>query len=170
MPYLWISKNGGNWSQCSLDEMNRDYLEPVAGAGRMRLQRCGQGWAALFAPEIPASANGLPCALRILADRDEIVCWPFDERESHVRLIYSAERLATIRPFQRAQGATEVFCARCRLPVADGDPAVVCCPHCGAPYHSPADSPSCWTYGPQCTVCKQSTDPATELSWTPENL
>jgi hypothetical protein len=168
MPFLWISKNGGNWSEFSLDGMNRDQLELTTDIERMRLQRCGEGWVVLFSPEILASANGLPCELRLLADRDEIVCWPIAERESHFRMIYSAERLATIRPFQRAQGAGVVFCARCRQPVAEGEPAVVC-PRCGAPYHSSADWP-CWTHGPQCNCCNQSTAPATDLSWTPEDL
>jgi len=169
MPYLWISKDGGPWSEFSLDVLTGNRFEPVPGSGKdLRLQRSRDDWVTLFGPDVTAAANGLPCTLRILADRDEIACWPFGEWGSHVRLIYSAERLATIRPFQKAQGAGEVICPRCRRPIAEGESAVVC-PRCGVPHHSSNDWP-CWTYGPQCNCCGQSTDPATELSWTPENL
>jgi hypothetical protein len=169
MPHLWISKDGEPWSEFSLDALAGNRFEPLPGSERdMRLQRSGNDWVMLFGPDVAAAANGLPCTLRILSDRDEIVCWPPVEQRSHLRLVYSAERLAAVRPFHRAPDAGEVYCGRCKTPVDDGDLAVVC-PKCGVPHHSTADSP-CWTIAPKCNCCGRSTDLAAGFEWTPCNV
>lgn len=190
MPYLWAAENNGNWSETSLDSVDADRLIPAIGAdGALQLAAhgdhdptvgtawtltrtgrergpSGEGWVIVFASAATAAANGLPTGgVRVLAHGDEIV---YSTGQNSVRLIYSAERLARVGSYRPPQGGAKVYCGRCKEPIADGCDSVVC-PQCGVAYHATTQFP-CWTYGPRCNCCGQSTDLAAGLNWSPAML
>src|SRR5437870_299369 len=72
-------------------------------------------WVLLASPEVQVRVNGEAAAgIRALADRDEI-------RMEQLTVYFSTERLACIVPFSEQQ---PVPCARCKLQIQPGDPAV----------------------------------------------
>jgi hypothetical protein len=116
-------------------------------------------WALISSAGADACVNGAPltAGLRILADRDEI------RVEGEVRY-FSAESLAVVVPLPAA-GRT-LYCARCRLEIEVGSPAV-CCPTCGVWYHERPNLP-CFTYSERCAFCPQKTARDTGFAWFPE--
>jgi hypothetical protein len=172
MPHLWFENTGG-WEAQRLRSAELDLsaaslpatTETQSGAQVARLLRVGaegaQAWA-LIAPagsNIRVNGRRVTAGLRALADRDEI-------RAGERRFFFSAESIAEVVPFPGA--LRPIFCGRCRLPIATGDPAV-CCPGCGIWHHQGGpEKRLCWTYAPACSCCDFQTHLSAELKWVPE--
>jgi hypothetical protein len=126
------------------------------------LQGRDERWLLQWGPLQDVRVNGLPqtLGLRVLEHRDEI-------RIGGVAAVYfSNEKLARIEGFRG--GDRTLSCARCKTPIADGTPAVLC-PRCGVWYHQTDEHP-CWTYTERCvSFCTQPTALDAGLLWTPED-
>jgi len=118
------------------------------------------GWALVVAPDCDVRVNGFaPVAgIRVLQDRDEI------RTASAEPLFFSVESLAHTEEF--SGGERPVFCGRCRQAIRSAEMAVRC-PRCGIWYHQTENLP-CWTYGPSCGFCPQSTALDAGFTWSPE--
>jgi hypothetical protein len=176
MPHLWFENSGG-WEAERLSGAELDLsvarLPTISemqsgihsGAQVARLVRSGaegaHAWA-LIAPagsSIRVNGRKMRAGLRALADRDEI-------RAGDKRFFYSAESIAEVVAFPGASRA--IFCGRCRLPIAAGDPAV-CCPGCGIWHHQGGpENRMCWTYAAACSCCDFQTPLNAGLKWVPE--
>lgn len=128
---------------------------------------------ALIAHAQSARVNGEPltAGIRILRDRDEILC------ADGSRLWFSAESVAEVSLFDDGRdhaddgGSTSpVLCPRCRGAIEHGD-EVVACPSCGLFYHW-LESRRCYNFHRECVGCEGATvdvgDPA--FAWTPCDL
>jgi hypothetical protein len=118
---------------------------PVA-LGGVTVWRCGEAHLLFAPPHAPALVNGRPvvAGIRVLAHRDQIqlgsAAWWF-----------AAEDPPRVQPFPGGAGGV---CPRCRRPVEAGAAAVRC--GCGNWFHE-EDGWPCYTYAPQCPVCKRAT-------------
>ncbi|MCL4180046.1 MAG: hypothetical protein KJ072_20150 [Verrucomicrobia bacterium] len=140
---------------------------PQAGEGAATISRYRRAaelpvWVLYAAPTAGVEINGRPLwlGIRVLRDRDAI---GLGER---MPLFFSTEELARVESFPRL--GTPVFCARCKLPIAEGAPAVRC-PNCGH-WCEQSETKACWSYGPTCPMCEQPTSFETGYRWTPEEL
>ncbi|MBM3882248.1 MAG: hypothetical protein FJ387_21435 [Verrucomicrobia bacterium] len=180
MAHLWISGRQKAWLAVRLPDTgvalfpDRERpvrtLSPSSPPSAVRLRCCGPArhagpvWVLIGGATHPVRVNGDPLStgLRLLRDRDEI------QLDAGVRLYFSAEEVAEVRPFP---GATEkVFCPRCKLELNPGEPAVRCpAPQCGI-WHHQTDQFNCWTYSGGCALCGHPTELAGGLRWTPDQL
>ncbi len=121
-------------------------------------------WLLLASSESQVRVNNWPLesGIRALADRDAI------RIPRLATMYYSTERLACVEPFA---GPEQIYCARCRLAIAEGD-ASVTCPQCGVVHHEHgAEGRNCFTYAETCALCDQPTDlESAGYQWTPEGL
>lgn len=121
----------------------------------------GTVWSLLVGALRTVHVGGQPVALglRALADRDEI------RIEGVGTMFFSTETLAMVEPFPHTD--RDYFCARCKLQIRPGDPAVRC-PGCGVWHHQ--GERECWTYAPKCAMCDYPTALDAGFRWTPEDL
>jgi hypothetical protein len=118
-------------------------------------------WAVVAGPDALVRVNGWPVGapgIRGLEHQDEISLPALGS------VFFSAEKLATVRPFAGAPRA--VFCGRCRNEVTAGQESVSC-PGCGVVFHMRGSSP-CFTYTPECNLCGHPTALDAGLLWAPE--
>ncbi len=106
--------------------------------------------------------NGWPLrtGLRVLLDRDEI------EVVGVGTFFFSTESLARVESLP-ARGRV-VHCARCKLVIEQGSPAVRC-PACQVWHHQCAEY-QCWTYSESCALCSQRTQLDATYRWTPAEV
>jgi len=128
-----------------------------------RLLRCTaaerESWVLVGPPAVRVNGSPLDTGIRALRDRDELLA-------GGVRTFFSTEVLATVVPFPQSEKTT--FCARCKLAITSGAPAVQC-PQCGVWHHQSEELP-CWTYAPRCAMCDQPTALDAGFRWMPEEL
>ncbi len=118
-------------------------------------------WAVVAVGDAQLRVNGWPLGapgIRVLDHKDEISLPALGS------VFFSAEKLATVRPFAGAPRA--VFCGRCRNEVTAGQESVSC-PGCGVVFHMRESSP-CFTYTPECNLCGHPTALDAGLLWAPE--
>ena len=109
--------------------------------------------------DIRVNSRAVQAGIRTLSDRDEI-------RIGGEIRYFSAETLASVEPFPGV--GRPMFCARCRLEIKTGTPAV-CCPSCGIWHHEGESADDrCWSYAETCTLCPQCTAHDAGFAWTPE--
>jgi len=173
MAHLWFD-NSGTWTAfeiagslvdiaCgtprTLDDSSR---VATANALVVILASNSRAWLVLAGSRVAVRVNGMPIAgLRALHDRDEI------RIEAAGRtLFFSTEKLAGIEPFN---GATRVFCPRCRQEILQTTPSVRC-PQCGVWHHEDGADLLCWTYAERCALCPQPTALGSQYQWIPEAL
>ena len=99
--------------------------------------------------------------LRALRDRDAI------QVDGNPTVFVTFKEPATVVPYPT--GATPVRCPRCTKMIEPDDPAVRC-PGCEIWYHQIDEKRPCWTYGPTCRECDESTRLGDQESWSPEWL
>jgi len=177
MAHLWIHSSSEGWAALPLAAdrftLSADAKMPAQvrpaddhSAGDVVLRRAfageaGEHWL-LLAPPGRVSINGqvLAVGLRVLRDRDEI----------HLRgaspMYFSTEILARVMAFPGL--ARPAHCPRCRRVIEVGTPAVQC-PGCRMWHHQSAGC-ECWTYGPTCAVCDQTTALDAGYRWQPEGV
>ena len=123
-------------------------------------------WTLLCAPVGQVQVNGapVPTGIRLLADRDSI-----DLGNGHT-LFFSAEKIAEIVPFPN--DVPDACCARCKLPIEPGSPAVRCpASECRVWHHASEEKTHCcWTYADTCALCGHPTDMDAGLQWSPADL
>ena len=155
MAHMWIFEADA-W-RC---EPLRDAAALGAGAELLRATTPdGERWAILGGREIRVNGTPVDAGIVVLRDRDEISA-------AGRRVFFSTESLATVVPF--VAGERPTFCPRCRGPIEDGSPAVLC-PNCRVWYHQSAELP-CWRYAERCALCDQPTALDAGWRWTPEAL
>lgn len=177
MAHLWIADpECGGWCVLPLERVSHTLAvtpprpaarspEPGADPSDVRLVPAsgdgGPAWMLIAGPARAVSVCGRPLALgvRVLSDRDEI------RVEGVGTMFFSTETLARIEPFPHADRG--FHCARCKLALEPGAPAVRC-PACGV-WHHQAERRGCWTYAPACAMCDQATDPVAGFRWTPDD-
>jgi len=154
MAYLWQREAAG-WAARAL---SRDSLQYAPGIVLVREAASG-AWVLCCAPGLGVRVNGHPVriGLRVLADRDEI------RVPGEASTYFAAETLPRVEQYTSADA---VRCARCREPLARGEPAVRC-PGCGTWHHETGDLP-CWTYAETCAACPGPTAFQRVLRWAPE--
>jgi hypothetical protein len=155
MAHLWMR-----------DASTQDGWSPSALAGDARVLSAAalvrhavepEGWVLIGPRAVRVNGASLDAGIRVLRDRDEIVA-------GAGRIFFSSESLAAIVAFPA--GAPPTFCARCKLAIAPGSPAVRC-PQCVL-WHHQSDELPCWTYAERCTMCDQPTALDAGFRWTPE--
>ncbi len=178
MATLWQIESDNTWTQSELHDgpvLIGDTITPVS-TGSLHEHRssvllfpsetdAGSAlWSLLAPPEAGVRLNNSPLenGMRLISDRDSI------RVPGQSMLFFSAERLARIEAFP---GTADIYCARCKLLLSKGDPAVRC-PQCGVWHHECADNDrNCWTYTNTCSLCDQSTGlDCAEYRWTPGSL
>jgi hypothetical protein len=119
-----------------------------------------EDWHLLTDATVLVVVNGLRVrtGLVTLRDRDEL------RVNGQAPWYFSTERLARIEPLPSLREPPA--CARCRQPMATGDPAVRC-PRCGLWHHQSPALP-CWSYAVTCAHCPQPTPESTGFRWVPE--
>jgi hypothetical protein len=168
MSHLWYTRDG-EWiaESLSAERALGEWTGDDASLVRIAPQPGGPACYALLAPAPSVRVNGepLPTGIRVLRDRDEILC------RTGQRLWFSTERVAEITRF-RGSGdagveADEARCPRCRDYIEQGTEAVAC-PNCGVFYHFAADR-HCYDYHAECVICRGPTRDLSEqtLAWTP---
>jgi hypothetical protein len=159
MAHLWNGDDSGDWKLTMLVD---DEFALEASLLVRRVEGGADEWALISAAHHNTCVNGVRVmtGLTILADRDEI------RPAGGPTWFFSTEIQARVEPFPGSEARG--FCPRCKLPIAEGTPAVHC-PGCGLWYHQSDEFP-CWTYAPQCTACPQPTEPGAGWRWTPEDL
>jgi hypothetical protein len=110
-------------------------------------------------PRVRVNGEPVVAGVHALADRDEIVL------DGAGRAFLSLEALPNVAPFPG--GDRRIFCARSKLEIARGVPAVRC--SCGTWYLQSKEVPG-FTYGPACLTCGRSTDLGGEPAWSPHEL
>lgn len=178
MANLWQSLSDNNWVPVELSSaavLSGDSIELVdqidldAHRGEALLYRhemhSRQATWLLLAParsHVRVNDTLLESGIRTLADRDAI------RIPGLATMYYSTERLACVEPFA---GPEQIYCARCRLAIAEGDASVIC-PQCGVVHHEHgAEGRNCFTYAETCALCDQPTDlESAGYQWTPEGL
>jgi hypothetical protein len=175
MAVLWAPDADGQWAALPLDDatsldlsatpprrLSRGPRAAGPAAPVVLVPASGTSWALVWGPERRIRINGIPQAagLRVLEDRDEI-------RIAGVgSVFFSTESLARVEPFPGAD--RPVPCARSKIPIEKGTPAVKC-PRCGVWYLMTDDAPA-WTYDAHCAFCPQPTALSAGFQWTPEEL
>ena len=178
MADLWNNSSDDNWVPAKLSSaavLSGDSIEFVeqidldAHRGEVLLYpheiHSRQATWLLLAParsEVRVNDTPLESGIWALADRDAI------RIPGLATMYYSTERLACVEPFA---GPEQIYCARCRLAIAEGD-ASVTCPQCGVVHHEHgAEGRNCFTYAETCALCDQPTDlESADYQWTPEGL
>lgn len=165
MAHLWLHEASGDgagkstpggWSPVVLEGDSR----VVPSAQLLRRTSAERGsWVLVGPPAVRVNGNPLDVGIRVLRDRDELLA-------GGVRTFFSTEALAAVVPFPQSEMPT--FCARCKLAIASGAPAVRC-PQCGVWHHQSEELP-CWTYAPRCALCDQPTALDAGFRWVPEEL
>lgn len=142
---------------------------PDAAMEAVRAEVDGRGrWLLLTPPSRRLIVNGriIPGGIRVLRDRDEVVC-------AGARFYFSSEELAIVAPLPADAAVApghEVRCARCKQPIRAGTPAVKC-PFCNAWHHQDeAGQRPCWTYSATCAGCAQATEFKGAYQWSPAGL
>ena len=177
MAHVWESPDGEQWIRHEITGATclgngcaefEDYDVSTLRRSKVLLFPSRSGgrrdhWMLLSDCSITLWVNDRPLenGIRSLSDRDAI-------RLPGNRLLYfSTEVLARIEPFPDLDG---VFCARCKLAIAPGTPAV-CCPGCKVWTHEVADERLCWSFAATCALCDQPTEiDDARFRWTPEEL
>ena len=170
MAVIWQQSEEG-WAPVVLGQSVVD-LGQSGGVGQapgIRLCRWLDGnaperWLVMAPPGAGLRVAGclVAAGLRVLQDRDEL------QWNGAMPIFFSSENLAVIQPYP--SGDRPVHCARCKLPIEPGSPAVQC-PRatCGLWYHQSEEFP-CWTYAPICVEsCGQPTDLDADYQWQPES-
>jgi len=141
---LWRQSEDTKWEAAPLPAKGSFALGEEAEVAMLR------GGGCVLLARSPARVNGSPCLpLTVLGDRDEI---RVGGREYYI----STESCATVTEF--VAGEKKVCCARCKAEVTGGE-RIALCPYCGSAHHE-----ECWSYGPLCASCPQST---TGAGWRP---
>jgi hypothetical protein len=157
MAHLWTRESSaGEWSPVALIG---DALDVSPGMLLRRASVEPEVWVLVSSSAVHVNGARLSAGIRILCDRDEL-------RAGGHRSFFSTESLAKIVPFPGAD--RPVFCARCKLEIAAGTPAVRC-PRCTVWHHQTEQLP-CWTYSPQCAICDQPSALDAGFVWSPEEL
>jgi hypothetical protein len=120
-------------------------------------------WVIVGSAAVSVNGQPLDTGIRVLRDRDEL-------RIGGGRTFFSTEALAHIVAFPGGAGKT--FCARCKLELVVGSPAVRC-PNCQTWHHQRPEGPEpmpCWLYTENCAMCDQPTSLDAAYRWTPEGL
>jgi hypothetical protein len=119
-------------------------------------------WLLMWGVEREVRINGIPqqLGLKLLDDRDEI------RITGLAPFFYSTERLARIEPYPGSD--RQIRCARSKLPIEKGTPAVRC-PCCGL-WHLMTEEHPAWTYGETCASCSYPTDLEAGFRWTPAEV
>jgi hypothetical protein len=183
MAHLWIRSRPREWAILPLetDRVQLERLAPLAAgageppvaddveggqtSGTSVLLRSPDGWILLAGAQGPR-LNGLPVplAIRVLRDRDEL------HAPGVGTLYFSTETLAEIVEYR---APASVPCARCTVPIADGDSAVTC-PRCARWHHGgrcrDGATKNCWGFSDRCAFCPQETNLDAGFQWTPERM
>ena len=139
--YLW-QKQSGEWTP---QEMNEDLIQGTAELLRFPSLRNEQ-WCLVSAdPKVRCNGGEMLLGIQVLSHRDEI-------RMGDEVFLFSTEKL----PRVEAAPSPDLICGRCRKPIAEGAPIVIC-PQCGTSCHQSDELP-CFTYNPTCPHCDQDTD------------
>ena len=134
-----------------------DCADAVLCLARWEGGNAGEHCVLLRKMERPARINGLPAlSVTALHARDEIALGWAPE----CRLYYSSESPNRIVPFH--EGENKIFCARSKVHLTEGMPAVRCA--CGLWYLQSDEFPG-FTYGEQCLGCGRPTSMG--YVWTP---
>ena len=167
MAHVWL-REAGNWQADKLGASVYGLRLRQAGAESgpvmpqiIRTGSSSQMWALISPPGSGVRVNGrsLVAGICILADRDEI-------QAGGAQFFFSAESPAVVEEFAALD--RPIFCARCRLPINAGSPAVRCPGgKCGIWYHENAELP-CWTCSDSCGICGQRTALDAGFAWMPE--
>jgi len=123
-----------------------------------------ESWTLIVPPRRKVRVNGVraPVGMHLMTDRDVIALG------EGCTLWFSTETLAQVAPYAGEPGGS---CARCRLPLEPGTPAVRCpAASCGVWYHEDEISSPCWTYSERCPVCGHPTAFDTGYQWSPADL
>jgi len=175
MAHLWIHSSPEGWAVLPLAAdrftLSTDAAAPVqsrpadqVSPSSVVLRRtvagdAGEHWLLLAPPrEVWINGQELGVGARVLRDRDEI------HRRGAAPMFFSTEVLAQVAAFPGF--ARPAHCPRCRQVIEAGAPAVQC-PGCRMWHHQSANC-ECWTYGPTCAVCEQSSALDTGYRWQPE--
>lgn len=173
MPHLWYISHD-EWVAERLAAAR--ILAPWSGDEsvliRIRAASGNDSGYALLAVTRALRVNGdpVPTGLRVLRDRDEILC------PGGCRLYFSTEDIAEVVPYpgvdigDSAAPAGGARCPRCRCDIERGSDAVAC-PRCRTFYHCTQARP-CYAYHEQCCVCSGPTTSVAEpaFGWTPCEL
>ena len=116
-------------------------------------------WSVLVGERARVRVNGYPVVTgyRLLEHRDEIdvpgvgIVW------------FSTEELARVERFPGS--ARPTYCARMKVEITRGSPAVRC-PSCRTWFAQSEQFPG-WTYGSTCVMCRHPTDLDAGLRWMP---
>ncbi|KKM06263.1 hypothetical protein LCGC14_1745730 [marine sediment metagenome] len=183
MPQIWAEQDNGKspWAVLPLDgeaevfyltgeasrpvtvERGEGARSPAAYIIRHAGSKGTQRWMLFSNPDGRVSVNGRRVLLgvRALRDKDEL-------RVGQCRMFFSTHGLAVVESCTDLGKSAR--CVRCDRPLVKGQPVVRCpAPKCGAWHHQFAGW-ECWTYGPKCTCCEQSTELDGSYTWTPEEL
>lgn len=174
MSQLFVKAEDGEWALLRLEEsgflLTSDppcrIADPkkIASIRSQVLLTLGPGgrWLLTWGADRDVRIQGLPqrLGLRVLEHRDEI------RVEGAGTIWFSSEKRPEIVPFPGAEDP--VYCARCKTPMDEGDPAVRC-PGCDLWYHEKKDR-NCWTYSDKCVFCGHLTALDAELAWTPTGV
>ena len=156
MAHVWLhAAVSDDWNILPLDDgavavRSADLLRSASGEQ--------EAWVVLGPASVSINAHPLDTGIRVLRDRDEL-------RVGASRAFFSTETLPTMVSFP---GERPVLCARCKLEILAGSPAVRC-PQCRIWHHQSDESP-CWTYHTTCTNCDQPTALDANYRWSPEAL
>lgn len=175
MPHLWI-RQAVSWTVVPLEGeiftfvTAPPYLQArTPRTGETALVRClalgagengGAGWVVVGIAAAARINGSVMTGLKVLDDRDEL------HLPGAGRCYFSTERLAAVTAAPKS--GRPLFCPRCKLEISPGSPAVEC-PVCSVWHHEVEKRP-CWSYAPECAVCRSDTDLDRGFSWSPERL
>jgi hypothetical protein len=159
MAHLWVNERAGvpGWSPVPLD----GDVAPLGDAAAL-LRHASSGpmlWLLVGPPTLRVNGESLAAGIRVLRDGDELCV-------AGSRMFFSSESLTVVEPF--AGDLRPVRCARCKLEIVAGAPAVRC-PACSV-WHHQSDETPCFTYAPRCALCDQPTALDAGFRFTPEAL
>lgn len=111
---------------------------------------------------VRVNGRTLPFGLRILTHGDEILLC------GAARCVFSEEELPGVKPFPGVATDAVAHCARCKMEIAVGAPAVKCPgAGCGVWVHQEPGR-ECWTYSESCPLCNRPTALDGGYSWVPD--
>jgi hypothetical protein len=161
MSTLWQQRDDRSWQSRLLPE--DDVLEADDGLRFVRFKQGAQaGEAALLADlDTIVHVNGEPVlgGFRTLEHQDEILT-------AGRRFYYSAETAPVKTEFHLQGGGKPPSCPVCRRKLEEGQKAVQC-PRCSRWLHEMPER-LCWSYFPNCPICKHPTALTGEPVWRPE--
>ena len=159
MSHVWIRESAtpsADWSAVLLAPDSRP-VHPLVDLRRVRGD--AETFVVLGTSAVRVNGAPLDVGIRVLRDRDEL-------RVDGCRVYFSTESLAELVPFPGAD--RPVFCARCKLEISAGTPAVRC-PACTV-WHHQTDRLPCFTYRETCSTCPQPSALDAGYRWSPEEL